>query len=193
MAVTEKEIRAALDDELLLVVNSGEIPEVAYHASLHYLTTDAEGPGLELSASDLLPLKLAVRDRYRRILLRDLDPGLRDKRVYRGLARAVANWQRLAAYCRREGFDLDALRREAAERLETFLRQELADVASGQRSSVNCSERELKWLLAEVGADVDSLPGDWTQLCPCGAFEPEPASPGNGTSTETIRSSRIRR
>ena len=38
-----------LEEELLLVRHSGEIPEVALHASVHYLTEDPEGPGLVLA------------------------------------------------------------------------------------------------------------------------------------------------
>ena len=75
-------------EEVFVVLHSGEIPEVTFHESLYYLTEDAEGPGLQTKNDDVFPLKQAVVKRYRVIILRDLDPGNRDKRIYRGL-RAV--------------------------------------------------------------------------------------------------------
>lgn len=33
-----------LFDEVLILQDSGEIPEIAYHTSLYYLTEDPEGP-----------------------------------------------------------------------------------------------------------------------------------------------------
>ena len=43
------ERNALMEEELLLVRHSGEIPEVALHASLHFLCDDEEGPRLILS------------------------------------------------------------------------------------------------------------------------------------------------
>jgi len=158
---------AYIEEELLILSHAGEIPEVAYHGSLYYLTEDPEGPRLALDHSDLLPLKQAVYDRYRKIILRDCNPKLRDKPVYRGLARCVANWRRFCKYCRKEGFSLEPVRTEVARALASFLRQEVREVRRGERRpSVNCSAAELAGLVAELGIAAEDLPEGWERLCP---------------------------
>ena len=64
-----------IEEEAFMIVHSGEIPQVTLQSSLHYLTEDPEGPCLELNGDDIIPLKQAVVERYRVIILRDLDPG----------------------------------------------------------------------------------------------------------------------
>ena len=114
-----------IEEEAFMVLHAGEIPEIAMHSSLHHLTEDPDGPGLELNADDIRPLKQAVVERYRTIIFRDLDPGNRDKRIYRGLARCAANWQRLVKFCSRENMDSAAIRVETAAALQLFLQQEV--------------------------------------------------------------------
>ena len=158
---------AYIAEEVFVVLHSGEIPEVTLHDSLYYLTEDPDGPGLELEAGDMLPLKQAVVKRYREIILRDLDPKNRDKRIYRGLARCAANWQRLLKFCTRENQDLAALRTETAEALLNFLQQELFEVQSKKRfSSINCSEAEVSRLAISLDIVPDDMPLGWQGLCP---------------------------
>jgi len=83
-----------LEDEVLFIEESGEMPEVAMHSSLYFLCSDPEGPGLELRQEDRIPLKIAVLTRYQTIILRDLQPANRKKSIYRGLQRSAINWQR---------------------------------------------------------------------------------------------------
>ncbi len=155
-----------IEEELLILAHAGEIPEVAYHSSLYYLTEDPEGPRLALDHSDLLPLKQAVHDRYRKILLRDCNPKLRDKPVYRGLARCIANWRRFRKYCRKEGFTPEPVRAEVVRALKAFLWQEMEEVTRGERrSSVNCRADELAEFLEELGIAQTDLPPDWQRLC----------------------------
>ena len=161
----EKDKQYYLDEELLLVRNSGEIPEVAYHGSLYYLSKDPDGPRLVLSESDLLPLKKAVFERYRRILLRDLNPKLRNKGVYRGLLRCIANWERFCTFCTREGFDPHATRLELQGALLAFLTRELEDFLQGSAPSINCSAKALSAFVESLGLDRDSLPENWQNLC----------------------------
>ena len=52
--------KAYIAEEAFMVLHSGEIPEIALHSSLYYLTEDPDGPGLELNADEILPLKQAV-------------------------------------------------------------------------------------------------------------------------------------
>jgi hypothetical protein len=44
--MTEQERRSIVEDELFLIRDSGELPEIAYHSSLYYLTEDQDGPRL---------------------------------------------------------------------------------------------------------------------------------------------------
>jgi hypothetical protein len=162
-----KDKRYYLEEELLLVQNSGEIPEVAYHGSLYYLTEDPEGPALPLSAADLLPLQQAVYERYRRIILRDLNPALRSKRIYRGLLRCIANWKRFCNYCNKAQLNASPVRQEAAAALVRFLQQEKEDVQQkGRPSSINCSAAGLGSLIEAFALSPEKLPEGWESLCP---------------------------
>lgn len=156
-------------EETFMILHSGEIPEIAYHGSLFYLREDPDGPGLELDHNELLALKQAVVGRYRTIILRDLNPENRDRSIYRGLARCLANWQRLVKFCAREGLKVGAIRPEAAEALQKFLRQEVTDVEGGKRApSLNCSQSEVALLAEFLGVTPAVLPDGWEDLCPEG-------------------------
>ena len=72
-----KSKQTLIAEETFMVEHSGEIPEVAYHSSLYYLTEDPEGPALRLDVDDTLPLKLAVAERYRTIIWRLRHIGLK--------------------------------------------------------------------------------------------------------------------
>lgn len=155
-----------IEEEAFIVQHSGEIPEIAFQGSLYFLTEDPDGPVLKLDASDILPLKQSVAERYRAIILRDLDPKNRDKRIYRGLARCVVNWQRLRKFCSREHIDIEVYRTETADALQVFLQRELADVQSRIRSScINCSAQDIEKLADSLGLSMDLLPEGWQGLC----------------------------
>ena len=138
---SEPEKIAVLEEEALIIRHAGEIPEVAFHGSLYYLSEDPAGPGLRLTAADLEPLQAAVLARYREIMRRDLDPANRDRRLYRGLARCIANWRRLDTFRQRQNLSPDPeLRTEIGALLKDFLTREHADVTCGQRRScINCT------------------------------------------------------
>jgi len=155
-----------IEEEAFMIVHSGEIPEVTLQSSLHYLTEDPDGPGLELNGDDIIPLKQAVVKRYRAIILRDLDPGNRDKSIYRGLARCRANWQRFRRFCSRENIDFGAIRAETAKALQEFMQQEVDDVESGKRSScINCPQEDIAGLAESLGLSPADLPRGWQKLC----------------------------
>ena len=151
-----------LDDECLMIRNSGEIPEVALHNALHYLTRDPDGPRWNLQPEEIQRLHDAVIRRYRRIVLRDLDPRLRDKSVYRGIARSITNWERLSCFAARERFDLKDLRDEVAAALGAFLDREIADIVAGKRTTcIDCDSDRIRAFGAAVGFDFRCLPADW--------------------------------
>lgn len=160
-----------LSEEAFLILHSGEIPEIAYHGSIHYLTDDNEGPGLEIEPQDLKSLKEAVVQRYRTIILRDLTPGNRDKSIYRGIKRCAANWDRLVSFSTNNGMDISSIRLDVAETLRAFLDQEIQDVSSGKREScINCSYSELMELASSLGLSRDKLPNEIEML----AHDPSP-------------------
>ena len=155
-----------LEEELLLVRHSGEIPEVALHASVHYLTEDPEGPGLVLADEELRPLQEAALARYREIILRDLDPANRDRSLFRGIRRAITNWQRCCRFGENTGQSNDDFRRVVAEALQHYLWQEVREVRSGERGpSVNCSSSALLSFARDLGLDQTELPDGWPSLC----------------------------
>ncbi len=165
--LTPREIEEIVEEEVLLIKHSGEIPEIALHSSLHYLFEDEEGPGLGPEEIDLTPLKLAVVERYRKIILRDMNPRNRDKSIYRGLARSIVNWRRLRLFVERHQVgELEPIRQEAAEALASFLENEAAQVLSGERNScINCTYEELMDFAAELGLSRDELPEGLSRLC----------------------------
>lgn len=158
-----------LAEELLIVRHSGEIPEIAFHGSLHYLRENSDGPQLRLTEKELVMLRQQVVARYREILLRDLTPENRDASIYRGLKRCIFNWERLGKFCRRQAMGVDdSLRREIAEALRSFLHRETADVAAGLRQScLNCRQEELTAFAGGIGIRPEQLPEDLNKLfCP---------------------------
>lgn len=164
--MTDSDKKYHIEEEVFVVENSGEIPEVTLYESLYHLSEDPDGPSLKLDAEDIIPLKQAVFRRYRAIILRDLDPGNRDKRIYRGLARCNANWQRLQRFCLRENMDYGPIRDETAGALVQFLENEIRDVQSSRRSScINCSLQEIEILVHSLGVSQDNLPEGWQDLC----------------------------
>ncbi len=157
---------AFLEDELLMVRQSGEIPAVAFHGALHYLSVDQEGPGLVLRAAERIALAGQAQQRFREILLRDLRPENRDQPQYRGLARCAMNWERCCQFCQQEGLDVKTLRCEVALALLIFLRQEADEVMAGLRpSSLTCTAPTLGRLAAQLGLAAAELPAGWETLC----------------------------
>jgi hypothetical protein len=155
-----------LSEEAFLILHSGEIPEVAYYSSVHYLTEDPEGPLLNIKPRDLTSLEEAVVQRYRTIILRDLMPGNRNKSIYRGLKRCAANWKRLVNFSDKRNIEISYIRMEAAEALRDFLIQEIMDVSSGKRKTcVNCSYSVLLELAYGLGLSRNDIPARIEMLC----------------------------
>lgn len=155
-----------LSEEKLIVRHSGEIPEVAYHGSIYYLTKDPDGPGIVLDKDDLETLKEEVIHRYTTIMMRDLTPENRDKGMYRGLARCMCNWRRLCLFCGKEKRDVGRIRAETAAALLHLMRREIADARSDIPSCINCTVAELEEFAGnlELNPDID-LPTGWRELC----------------------------
>ncbi|MFZ5799359.1 MAG: hypothetical protein ACOY3O_13200 [Thermodesulfobacteriota bacterium] len=163
----ESDRKALLEEELILVRNSGEIPEIALHASLYFLSEDEDGPHLTLRDDERRLLYQAALARAKEIVLRDLDPRNRDLRIYRGVARSLVNWRRLQAFCGRINGQCPGFRETVARALLAFLDNELLEVRAGRRtSSVNCGVGDLEAFCFEIALETTSLPAGWTSLCP---------------------------
>ena len=165
--MTPEKRTAILEEETFILRDSGEIPEIAFHSTLHFLTEDEEGPAMFLTSEELKLLQDAALFRYREIVLRDLDPANRDLSLYRGVCRTIYNWQRMLDFCNRIGRDASSFKKTVGEALVGFLVRELADVKNGSRiSSINCSVQQLLDLAAMLDISADSLPAGWQNLCP---------------------------
>ncbi|MDA3834844.1 MAG: hypothetical protein PF495_15770, partial [Spirochaetales bacterium] len=147
------------------IKDGGEMPEVAFNSSLYYLTQDEDGPRFNLNQTDLAVLKAAVVQRFRIIVLRDLQSENRRKTIYRGLNRSYANWFRLVRYCSKERIDFSDVQPEIAEALVIFLMTELYDVCvQGAESCVNCTQANLKEYAKSLDVDLDTVVNGWRQL-----------------------------
>jgi hypothetical protein len=148
-----------LSEEAFLILHSGEVPEVAYYGSIHYLTEDPEGPLLNIEQRDIISLEEAAVQRYRTIILRDLTPENRDRSIYRGLKRCAANWKRLVNFSDKISIDISSIRKEVIDALKDFLSQEIMDVSSGKRKTcINCSYSVLTEFTYGLGLSRDDLP-----------------------------------
>jgi hypothetical protein len=155
-----------IENEWFVVRHSGEMPEVAFHSSLYFLTEADEGPRLGLSAEQILPLKEAAALRYREIVLRDLQPENRQLTVYRGVRRSMINYRRYQQFCDRQQFEMSCFAGEVAAELLFFLVAEEVEVGKGIRQSViNCSFNELNQFAVEIGLVHDVLPEGIAYLC----------------------------
>ncbi len=155
-----------LDNEWFVVRHSGEIPEIALYAARHYLTEAEDGPRMSLSPDQWRMLLEAAGERYREIILRDMEPQNRHTSIYRGLARSIANYQRFECFCHRQGLDAREFVREVAVALLLFLATESVDVAKGGRAScINCTYKELNDFARKVGLVRKSLPPYVRHLC----------------------------
>ena len=155
-----------LEEEWLLVRHSGEIPEVALHASLHFLCEDEDGPGLVLTAEEVKPLQEAALTRYQEIILRDLDVANRDLSLFRGLRRANHNWYRFVRFSEKIGCPCEEFRATAVEALLRYLSQERLEVDAGTREpSINCSAEALLTFALAMGIEPAALPEHWAGLC----------------------------
>ncbi|MGR0481335.1 MAG: hypothetical protein ACTFAL_08035 [Candidatus Electronema sp. V4] len=150
-----------IEDEVFLLADSGELPEVAYHAALWQLCRDSDGPRLTLTDAEKELLQDAALRRCQRIILRDLNPAFRDRRIWRGPQRSICNWTRYLTFCRRIGRQHDPLfQAQAAAALTAYLAQEEEELRSGARqcSSVNCTDEELLDFARQL---VSVLPESW--------------------------------
>lgn len=157
--------QSLINDEVLILADGGEMPEVAFHSAVYYLTKDEDGPRLELRGEEVTLLKEAVVRRYKAIVLRDLCPGNKKKSIYRGLERSVANWQRLKAFGEQENIDLSSIQTQVGRALIKFLKHECqAVINQGEESCLNCSPERLAVYAQSLGVALESEVKQWRKL-----------------------------
>ena len=165
MAIT-KNHKELLEDEWYQVRYSGEIPEVALHSSLYYLTEDEDGPRIVLKAEDYRKLNDAVMERYKEIILRDITAENRDTTMYRGVLRSISNWRRYKRFCRRHAMEEGAICDEIADALMSFLTTEVHQVRLGERQScINCTFEDILSFALELKISLTTLEQDLRPIC----------------------------
>lgn len=139
-----------LEEEWFIVRHSGEIPEIALHSALYYLTEDLNGPQLQLSVSEIQHLQEAAVTRYQEIILRDLCYENRELTIYRGVQRAIYNWHRFIAFCERQNTACHNLRRRGMKECSSFQER----IQSDRRITAEA----LLVLLNKVMQSTDNVP-----------------------------------
>ncbi|MFH1671916.1 MAG: hypothetical protein ABIF87_00590 [Pseudomonadota bacterium] len=146
-----------LQDEAELIENSGEIPEVAFHESVSYLTEQEDGPNLTLTPADIELLEDAVMRRYKIIILRDLDHANRRSSIFRGMKRAIINYERLKKYQRRKNRAAPGWKEEFGQAFISYIDRECRDISEGRLyRTINCGRKKIEAFANELGVNIDS-------------------------------------
>jgi hypothetical protein len=147
-----------LENEWYHVRYSGEIPEVALHSSLFFLTDDPEGPGLKLGKEHIQYLHEAVLARYLEIVVRDITPENRDSSIYRGVLRTISNWRRMKRFCQRHDLSYETIRNEVSQGFVVFLEHQIQENKHGRaRNSIDCSFDDLTSFALELGISIHHM------------------------------------
>lgn len=159
------DLEQLLEDEWYIVRYSGEIPEIAYNSALYYLTRAKDGPAVTLSSVQLQMLKNAAIDRFREIILRDIDHSYTVTSAYRGVKRSIDNWFRFMRFCERQDVDPAVLRTEVCEQLSHFLSIPRDEWQLSVGQIFNCPYQELTVFFKSIGADMGVFPEDIAAAC----------------------------
>lgn len=155
-----------LDDEYLIVRNSGEIPEITLHSALHFLTEDPEGPGLELTGDELSVLKSAAAERCQEIVLRDIQLENYHKTLYRGIRRSIYNLERYQQFCTRQDLDWHGFQKTVGEQLLRFLDEGVSVAGTDiPKQFLNCTYPQLLDFASECGVKKEQLPENIENHC----------------------------
>lgn len=152
-------MREEVIEEKEIIAHSGEMPEVAFHNSLHFLTENPDGPHLTLTPEEITFLQQGVIERYKWIILRDLNPKMRGKSEFRSIERAIVNYKRLKRYAKKQQLDISDIIPELAQVLTIYIKAELKDpyLKEHYLRTVNCSREDWKWFVKELHLDLSDL------------------------------------
>jgi len=144
-----------IQEEAEWIEESGEIPEVAFCEAVSYLTEEEDGPKLTLTPSDIKLLEDAVIYRYKNIILRDLDYTNRGSTVFRGMKRAIINYERLKKYQSRKNKVVSGQKEEISRALAEYMDRECRDISEGRfYSTINYGREKLEKFAKELGVDI---------------------------------------
>lgn len=144
-----------LQQEIDWIENSGEIPEVAFYEALYYLKEEEEGQKLVLTSSDIKVLEDAVINRYKTIILRDLEFANRRSSIFRGLKRAIINYNRLKRYQKRKNRIDPGMEKEIGHFFLEYIRCECEDISDKRHyRTINCTRGQLEQFADELGVNI---------------------------------------
>lgn len=144
-----------IQEEAEWISESGEIPEVAFYEAVSYLTEKEDGPKLTLAPSDIKLLEDAVIYRYKNIILRDLDYTNRVSPVFRGMKRAIINYERLIKYQTRKNRLASGWKEDIGRSLVGYMVRECQDISEGRLyRTINCGREKLDEFAKELGVDI---------------------------------------
>jgi hypothetical protein len=169
-------MREEVIEEKEIIAHSGEMPEVAFGSSLYFLIEDPDGPHLTLTSEEITLLKQGVIERYKRIILRDLNPRIRERGEFRSIERAIVNYKRLKRYLEKEQLNISDIIPELAQALTLYMKAELEDTYLEEHSlrTVNCSREDWQWFVNELHLDSSDLlpnPEEFFKRTPLGFQE----------------------
>ncbi|MCB2190405.1 MAG: hypothetical protein KQI62_02500 [Deltaproteobacteria bacterium] len=145
-----------LEDEVLMLENSGEMPEVVLAESLHHLGS--------LPPDDEDILRAAAVRGYLKIIERDLDYNNMGLPPFRGLGRAGQNLVRLFAFLRRMGWPPPAgTKQEIAGRLSAFLMAEQQALERG-RPYAGATREQVETIAKLLSLDLTPFNGLMSRL-----------------------------
>jgi hypothetical protein len=144
-----------IQEEAEWIEEFGEIPEVAFCEAVSYLTEQEDGPKLTLAPSDIKLLEDAVIYRYKNIILRDLDYTNRGSTVFRGMKRAIINYERLKKYQSRKNKVVYDQKEEIGRALTEYMDQECRNISKGRLyNTINYGRGKLEKFAKELGVDI---------------------------------------
>ena len=144
-----------VQEEAEWIEESGEIPEVAFYEAVSYLTEEEDGPKLTLAPSDIKLLEDAVIYRYKNIILRDLDYTNRSSPVFRGMKRAIINYERLIKYQTRKDRAVSGQKEEIGRSLIEYMVREFQDISEWRLyRTINCGREKLEKFAKELGVNI---------------------------------------
>ncbi|MBW1745129.1 MAG: hypothetical protein JRJ25_01910 [Deltaproteobacteria bacterium] len=143
-----------LQQEVDWIENSGEMPEVAFYEAL-YCLTEEEGPKLTLTLSDIKRLEDAAINRFKTIILRDLKFANRRSSIFRGLKRAIINYNRLKKYQKRKNRIDPGQEKMIGRFLLEYIRRECEEISDRRHyRTINCTREELEQFADELGVNI---------------------------------------
>ncbi|MCB2226355.1 MAG: hypothetical protein KQH53_06715 [Desulfarculaceae bacterium] len=139
-------VPAWLEDEVLLVENAGEMPQVALAESLHHLG--------DIPGEDRDVLRAAAVRAYMNIIERDLEASHVGQPMFRGLERAGDNLERLGVFLKNMGWEPPAQRwAKLAPMLADYLRGEEKALDLG-REYASATPEQVRRVAGLVGLDL---------------------------------------